>query len=480
MKYEALITGVVEGVGGLDNIKLATHCATRLRMQMKDVNAMDLKAVEKVPGVLGIRDIGDGEIQVVVGPDIENIYNEFLELTGYSGATSDGVSAEEAAKRGDAAAKPQTAKERAAAVGRKIMDYLGGTVGPVIPIYMCCGMIMAFLNICTTFLGLPADSGVVQIFNGVANAGFYFMPIALGWTAAEKLGVRPALGALLGMALLYETINNQGGLDIFGIPVYQTAYNGSFLPMILGVAFMAPVFHFFKKIVPSSTQYFLLPLFTMLVTVPVVLLILGPAGYLAGTAFSQVMAWLAENAKFLASAVWGAFCPFGIITGMDKAVYSINMPVFDPSSPLYVGYDNLFCPGGLAGNSAIGGAALAAWFLLRKRKNSNVKQLAMTSGITAILGITEPALYGVCLKFGKPFVGSMLGAAVGAMFGALFDLKQFAWAGPGLMTSPTYIAPNGDMFNFWICIATIAVSALAGFIFTMILCKPKAEQIFVE
>jgi PTS system beta-glucosides-specific IIC component len=469
MKYEALINGVVENMGGLDNIKFATHCATRLRMQAHDEKKINLEGLQGIEGVYGIRDIGGGEVQVVVGGDIENIYEEFIAITGYSGATSD---------PGDAAAtaaalaedSPKTTKERLQKIGRKIMDYLGGSVGPIIPIYMCCGMIMAFLTICTTFLGLDADSGVVTIFNGVANAGFYFMPIALGWSAADKLGVRPALGALLGMTLLYSTINGVAGLEFFGIPVYTVSYNGTFLPIMLGVPVMALIFNFFKKVIPTNMQYFLLPLVTMLITVPIVLLVLGPAGYVAGTGFSVIFQWLQSNAKFLASALWGAFCPIGIVTGMDKAVYAINMNYMNS-----VGFDNLFCPGGLAGNSAIGGAALAVWFLSKK---SETRQLSMSSGITAILGITEPALYGICLKFGKPFLGATLGAALGAMFGALFDLKQYSWAGPGLMTSPTYISPDGDMTNFFFCLATIAVSALAGFAITYALSKRNAKKIY--
>lgn len=469
MKYEALVNGVVDNVGGLDNIKFATHCATRLRLQTHDEKKINFDALEGVEGVFGVRNIGGGEVQVIVGGDIENIYEQFIAITGYSGATSDPGDAA-AAAAATAEDTPQTAMDRMKFVGRKIMDYLGGTVGPVIPIYMCCGMIMAFLTICTTFLGLDAKSGVVEIFNGVANAGFYFMPIALGWAAADKLGVRPALGALLGMSLLYSTINGATNLDFFGIPVYPVTYNGTFLPVILGVPFMAVVFNFFKKIIPSNVQYFLLPLATMLITVPVVLLILGPAGYVAGTGFSVVFQWLQANVKFVASALWGAFCPIGIVTGMDKAVYAINMNYMNA-----VGFDNLFCPGGLAGNSAIGGAALAVYFLTRK---SETRQLAMSSGITAILGITEPSLYGICLKFGKPFLGATLGGAVGAMFGALFDLKQYSWAGPGLMTSPTYISPNGDMTNFFFCLATIAVSALAGFAFTYLLSRRRAQKIY--
>jgi PTS system beta-glucosides-specific IIC component len=467
MKYEALISGIVDCIGGLDNLRFANHCATRLRLKLKDLSKLDEGSLKAVDGVLGVRNIGDGEVQVIVGTNVIDIFKEFMETTHFSGETDDGVSDAEAVARADTQPAGD-AKSRARTVGRSIMDYLGGTVAPIIPIYMSCGMVMAFLTICTTFLGLDPQSGTVTILNGMANAGFYFIPIALGWSAASKMGVEPALGALLGATLLYSTINGVAGLDFLGIPVYAVSYNGTFLPIVLGVPFMAMIYKFFKDKIPHGVHYFLLPLVTMLISVPVTLIVLGPAGYVAGTGFSVLFTWLSENAKLLASGLWSAFCPIGIITGMDKAVYAINM-----NHMLSVGYDNMFCPGGLAGNSAIGGAALAVWFM---SKNSKTKQLGASSGITAILGITEPALYGICLEFGRPLVGAMAGAAVGGMFGALFDLKQYSWAGPGLMTSATYISPTGDMTNFYFCLATIAVSAVAGFAITMLLSSKDKKQ----
>ncbi|RSX51296.1 PTS sugar transporter [Bifidobacterium goeldii] len=354
--------------------------------------------------------------------------------------------------------------------GRKVMDFLSGTVGPVIPIYMCCGMIMAFLTICTAFLGFDANSGVVKIFNGVANAGFYFIPIALGWSAADKLGVQPALGALLGMSLLYSTINGAHGLDIFGIPVYAVSYNGTFLPIMLGVPFLAVVFHLLKRIMPKAMQGFLLPVATMIITVPVVLLALGPVGYVAGTGFSVVFQWLQAHVRFLASALWGAFCPIGVVAGMDKAVFAINMNYMNS-----VGYDNLFCPGALAANAAVGGSALAVGVLA---KRGETRELSLSAGVTAVLGITEPALYGVCLEFGRPLIGASIGGAIGAVFGAFVDLKQYSWAGPGLMTSPTYISADGNMTNFFLCLATIALSAAAGFVATYVMSRRDAAKIY--
>lgn len=456
MKYEETVKGIVESIGGLNNLLSAGHCATRLRFKLKDMSRLREEDLKRVKAVLGVRVMEGNEIQIIIGTDVITAYEEFMEITGFSGA-GDGnqISGEK---------KKLTLK----GIGSSLVEYLSGTVAPVIPIYLGCGMLMAFLTICTNFLGLDAESGTVKILNAASNAGFYFMPIVLGWSATAKLKADPALGALLGMTLVYSDINNVTGLDFLGLPVTQVQYNGSFLPMILGSAFLALVYRFFKDKIPQACRYFLLPLVTLVISIPVTLVVLGPIGYIAGTKLMAFLNLLAGNFKLGALAVWGFCTPFSIITGMDKAVYFINMEHLNA-----VGYDNIFLPGGLAGNAAIGGAALAVWFL---SKNIDIKSVGASSGITAIIGITEPALYGICLNFRTPLLGAMTGAAIGSVFAGLVDLKQYVYAGPGLVTSPVYISPDGSMTNFYFCLATIAVSAVAGFAMTYIFSMKNKKQ----
>ncbi|HIZ39716.1 MAG TPA: glucose PTS transporter subunit IIA [Candidatus Anaerobutyricum stercoris] len=456
MKYEATVKGIVENIGGIDNLAFATHCATRLRFKLKDMSKLKEDALKKVKAVMGVRVMEGNEIQIIIGTDVITVYDEFIEITGYKGA-EDGSNVP-AGKR----------KLTLKGVGSMIVEYLSGTVAPVIPIYLGCGMLMAFLTICTNFLGLDAESGTVKILNAASNAGFYFMPIVLGWSAASKLKADPALGALLGMTLVYSDINNVAGLEFLGISVPQIQYNGSFLPMILGAAFLALVYRFFKNKIPQACRYFLLPLVTLVISIPVTLIVLGPIGYFCGTQLMAFLNMLAGQFKLGALAVWGFCTPLSIITGMDKAVYFINMEHLNA-----VGYDNIFLPGGLAGNAAIGGAALAVWFL---SKNIDTKSVGASSGITAIIGITEPALYGICLNFRTPLLGAMTGAAIGSIFAGIVDLKQYVYAGPGLVTSPVYISPDGSMTNFYFCLATIAVSAAAGFAMTYLFSMRNRKQ----
>lgn len=456
MKYESTINGIVKNIGGLDNLVSAGHCATRLRFRLTDMGKLDEAGLKKVKAVMGVRVMEGNEIQIIIGTDVSTVYEEFMSSTGFKGK---GGSSEPIGEK-----KKMTLK----GFGSLIVEYISGTVAPVIPIYLGCGMLLAFLTVCTNFLGLDADSGLVVILNGAAGAGFYFMPIVLGWSAATKLKADPALGALLGMALLAPEINNIKGLDVFGLPVTQVQYNGSFLPMLLGTAFMALVYRFFKDKIPQAGRYFLLPLVTLVISIPVTLVFLGPIGYIAGTKLMWFLNLIAGQFKLGALAIWGFFTPLSIITGMDKAVYFINMEHLNA-----VGFDNIFLPGGLAGNSAIGGAALAVWFLSR---NTDTKSIGASSGITAIIGITEPALYGICLNFRTPLLGAMTGASIGSIFAGIVNLKQYVYAGPGLVTSPVYISPDGSMTNFIFCLVTIALSAIAGFGMTYVFSLKNKRQ----
>lgn len=462
-KYEATINGIVKCIGGVDNIANATHCATRFRLRLKDMDKFDEAEIQNVKGVLGLRKMDNNEIQIICGTVVSTIYDEFQQITGYkgSGAVKDAV-----AEKEDGVKKKLTLKK----VANIITEYLSGTVAPVIPIYLACGLLLAVLSVCTQFFGLTEDSGTYIILNACAMGGLTFMPIALGWSACQKLGADPALGALLGMTILYETVNGVGGLDFLGIPVYQTSgYGGSFLPIVLAAPFLALVYKFFRDKIPESVRYFALPLITMLISVPVTLIVIGPIGYVCGTGLSVVFTWLGEHVKLLAITIWGFTTPLGIITGFDKAIYALNMEHLNA-----VGFDNLFLPGGLAGNSAIGGAALAAMVL---SKNKDVKSTGGSAGLTAIIGITEPALYGICLRFRTPLLGAMGGAAVGSFFAGLVGLKQYVYAGPGLSTCVTYLSSEpGGYFNFIMCFVTIAVSALAGFVITYFLSKHNKTQ----
>ena len=468
MKWNKTCKGILETVGGIQNIELVHHCATRLRLRVKNLENVEFENLQKVEKVLGLQ-TNDNEVQIIMGLGVNEIYAAFMEYL----ETIKDVNVKVEDKAEDIIEKTVRKNEKAKYTVKycidKAIDYLSGSLIPVIPVFITSGMLLAIVTICTSFLGFKADSGTVIVLNATSIAGFYFMPILVGYCCAKKLEAEPSLGAFLGAILCFSTINGAEGLDFLGIKIAQITYNNTMLPVLLGVLFMSYVYKFFKNRLPHCVRYFVLPTVTMLITVPVTLIVIGPIGNFLGSYLALGIQWLGEKAGFLAVGLWAFCCPIAIMTGMDKAVYMLNL-----STIAAVGYDPIALPGGLAGNSAIGGAALACWFISR---NIDIKSLGASSGITAIIGITEPALYGLCVRWKPVLISSMIGAGIGGCFAGLVSLKQYAYAGPGLITSPIYISPDGTLFNFYMCLSTIAVSAIAGFIVTYFMCRNNVEII---
>ncbi len=458
MKFEKTCEGILQTIGGIENIELVHHCATRLRIKVKNLNKVSFETLQKIEKVLGVQ-TNENEVQIIMGLGVNEIYAEFVKYLDSLKGKVINKSSEKIEEKKEITKKKLSVKYCI----DKAVDYLSGSLIPVIPVFITSGMLLAIVTICTSFLGLRADSGTVIILNATSIAGFYFMPILVGYCCAKKLNTEPSLGAFLGAILCFSTINGVAGLDFLGIKISQITYNNTMLPVLLGVLFMSYIYKFFKDRLPHCIRYFVLPTVTMLITVPVTLIVIGPIGNFLGSYLALGIQWLGDKAGFLAVGLWAFCCPIAIMTGMDKAVYMLNL-----STLAAVGYDPIALPGGLAGNSAIGGAALACWFI---SKNIDIKSLGASSGITAIIGITEPALYGLCVRWKPVLISSMIGAGIGGCFAGLVSLKQYAYAGPGLITSPIYISPDGTLFNFYMCLATIAVSAIAGFIVTYLMCR---------
>ncbi len=459
--WDKMCQDIVDNIGGKENIANINHCATRLRIRVKDGSLVNSDGLSKADKLLGLKVSGD-ELQCIVGLEVESAYLDFVKFTGIEGSAGSSSGSGQESKAAPVKQK-QKQKITPKAILDKCVDFLSGTLVPVIPMFIASGMLLAIITLCENFLGLDPDSGTVVVLDAIGNAGLYFMPILIGYSCAKKLEIEPVLGAFLGAVLCYSTISGAEGLSFLGIPVATMSYNNTLLPILLGCIFMSFVYKFLKKFIADAVRYFLLPTLTMIITVPVTLLILGPLGNFLGGYLALLIQWLSETFGFLAVGIWAAFCPIGIMTGMDKAVYMLNL-----ENLATVGYDPLALPGGLAGNAAIGGAALAVWLLSR---DTETKSLGASSGITAILGITEPALYGLCVRWQRVLLGAMAGAGIGGCFAGLVHLKQYAYAGPGLMTCALYISPDGSMFNFAMCFVTIAISAVAGLLMTILFCR---------
>lgn len=455
LNFKKIAIEIMENVGGSGNISKSVHCATRLRINLVNEEKINKDELEGINGVLGIVQKGK-ELHIIIGQDVSHVYREFNHLM----SNSDKNPIEEVENSSN-----QKKKKSFKDIGNVAINFVSGVFMPILPVLIASGLIMATNNILINFFNVQADGGTATVLTAISSAGFFYLPIFLGFYAAQKLDVSPALGALLGAILVSDPINGVSGLDFLGIPIYPAAYNSSTLPVIFGVLFLAFLDKKVDKYISDKIKYFLKPLIVMIITVPVTLIALAPIGAYLSIYMTNGLEWLNSYIGFLTVPLFAIFNPFMVTFGLDKALAPV---ILDSISSQ--GYETLILIGSVASNTAIGGSALAVW---RLSKQNKVKQISLSAGITGVLGITEPALFGVMWPYKIPMIGAVIGGGIGGLFAGIVNLKQYAWVSPGLAAAPTFISPDGTLTNFIFFLLTVLISVVAGFIATTILSKYK-------
>ena len=425
---------------------------TRLRLVLRDKSKFDTDAVKQVPGVLNVI-IQNGEYQVVIGQDVPDLYEEVVKI--------DGIQAGGSVQDDEAAAK-DLAQDHGN-IGNAILSFIGGTFSPVIPVLVAGGLTGAVLSLLTNVFGVSAESGTYTIFYAINQATFYFLPIFIGFAAAARLKSNGFLGAFLGAILLYSSINGAEGLDFFGIPVQAISYNSTVFPVILGVLFMSVVYKFLQKHIPVFLKTIVVPLLTMLITVPVTLIVLGPIGNTVGTWLANGVYALYQAVHALAVMVIGITTPLMVFFGMNNATYPVVFALMAA-----VNSDPLICTGMAPANVAVGGACLAASLL---SKNVEEKSVSVSAGITALCGITEPGVYGVLFPKTYPLIGAMIGGGIGGLLAGILGMTQYVISTPGFISLPAYIDPTGSSYNLIVSVIVMIVAVVLGFVATYALGK---------
>lgn len=443
MDYKALAGEIIRLIGGTENIRQLTHCATRLRLEFYDRSKVDAKKIESLSGVISVVDKG-GQFQIVIGNDVQTVFRavkaEMKEEPGQSSRESDAA---------DDGEKP--------GIVSRIISVISTTFTPVIPALIGGGMIKAVLSILVLFNLVNEASTTYSIITFISDAPFYFMPVLLAYGAAMKFQCSPIMAMTLACALLHPTwtgiVSAGEAVTFFGVPVILVDYASSVVPVILSVWILSYVEKLAEKYSPSVIKFFLKPLLTMFISIPIALLIVGPLGNLLNDIVQAGADFLNARVSWLIPMLMGAFQPFLTLTGTAWAMTPIAT-----SQISALGYEVVNGPGMLASNIAQGGATLA---VAVKTKNKDLKQLASSSGFTAVMGITEPCLYGVLLKLKRPFVASMIGGAVGGIYAGISGLVRYSFVSPGLTAIPAFIGENP--MNVVHAIITIIISFAAGF-----------------
>lgn len=454
--YQALASALLEKVGGEANVSNVTHCATRLRFNLKDESKADTEAIKATEGVLGVV-VSGGQYQIIIGAEVPQVYTK---LTGMLHTT---------------ASAPEAPKGNAI---NRILDTITGIFTPILPPLTAAGMLKAVLALLVAFKLVDSTSSTYQVINFMGDATFYFLPLLLASSAAKKLGCNPFLAMMLGGILMHPnfvnmvTASKESGVavTIFGLPIYNATYSSTVIPILLGVLLMSKVEPLAYKYSPKAIQFFTAPLITMFVVGIATLCVLGPVGYIVSNALASFINLLSSFAPWLVPTIIGVFLPFLVMTGTHHALTPIGI-----NNRMTIGFDTVIYPGQLASNVAQGAAALAVSI---KTKDSELKQLCSATGITAVCGITEPVLYGVTMRIRTNMIAAMAGGGVGGFFMGLMNTKNFSGGSPGLLTLPSYIGLDAPMSNFYFACAGAAIAFVVSFAVSYVLYKdtPKADN----
>ena len=458
-KYKDLATIIIENVGGKENVNQVVHCATRLRFRLKDTTKTNTEMLKKTKGVLSVIDAG-GQYQVVIGPDVGNVYQEVVDLGGFESMAQ--MPEEESSKNQNKVSQ--------------VLEFIASIFQPIIPAITGAGLLKAFMALFVALKVLDNSTQTYTLLNTFADAAFYFLPVLLAASAAKRFKCNQFTAMALGGILVYpsfitlvSTAKEAGtGIRMFGvIPITLASYSSSVIPIILGVWCLSYIEKWIAKISPKAIKFFSVPLVSILVSGILTLSILGPLGTWIGLGIAGFFKWLDSTASWAVPTLVGTISPLMVMTGTHYGLIPIGI-----NNLATTGFDTVVGPGMLASNVAQGAAGLA---VAMRSKNKDTKELAGSAGITGLLGITEPILYGVNLKFIYPLIGAMIGGFSGGLYMGITHTGRYASGSPGLLVLPAYIGGVG-MTNFFNAVVGSMIAIVVSFVATFILFSIYARQ----
>ncbi|WP_440111533.1 beta-glucoside-specific PTS transporter subunit IIABC [Paenibacillus sp. QZ-Y1] len=444
MDKQQLSKDILKLVGGEENIDQVTHCMTRLRFNLNDNKKADKATLKNTPGVMGVMENG-GQFQVIIGNDVPVVYNALvgnMSKSPNADNASSGASTGEKKKRNPVSA---------------LFDFISGIFTPILPAITGAGMIKGIVAILVALGWLSDTSSTYTILSAIGDGAFYFLPIILAISAARKLGSNMYIAAALAAGIMHPTITallaDGHNSSFMGITVIAATYSSTVIPIVLAVWIASYVEKAVDRVVHASLKLLIVPTVTLLIMVPLTLMTVGPLGTVLGNGLSGGISWLFDNMSIFASILIGGTMSLLIITGMHYALLPIIV-----GSVTTLGYDFII-PLMFAANLAQGGAAFGVGL---RSKNSKTKSLGYSTGLTAVMGITEPAMYGINMKFKKPFIAALIGGAVAGGFMGIFKVKAYVLTGlVGLPSVAAFISPAISTLLYALAGGLIAIVAAA-------------------
>ena len=467
-KYHTIAQNILLHLGGEENIISAASCATRLRVVVKDDQKIKVDEIENIDLVKGSFNNG-GQFQIILGTGIvDEVYREFMGI----------VNLEEVSK-----AELKEAAGKKMNVFQRVLKSLADVFVPILPALVAAGLLMGLNNVLTAqglFIegksiieAYPQIADLADMINVFSNAAFTFLPVLIGFSATKIFGGTPVLGAVIGAIMIHPDLLNgysygQALLDgtvpawsIFGYQIAKVGYQGTVLPVIVSSFVLAKIERKTRKVVPPMFDNIITPLVAVLVTAALTFVVIGPAMRVVGDGLTEAVMWLFFSLGPVGGAIYGVVYPLLVITGMHHSLVTAETQILANIGTL--GGSPTFAVVA-ASNVAQGAAALAVMMIMKK--NAKMKSLASAAGVSALLGITEPAVFGVNLKLKYPFVAALIGSAAASAYSTFMQVLSVS-PGPAGLPGVIVIRPE-SMIQYMI---TLAIGFAITFVVTFVLAK---------
>ena len=466
MNFPKIAEQTIAKLGGKENITTLAHCATRLRLTLADESKVDKEAIENIEGVKG-QFSTSGQYQIIFGSGTVNkVHAEMQKQMGIGDMSTAEVAAAGAANQ---------------PLLQRIVKGLADIFVPIIPAIVAGGLLMGIHSMLTSIgffweghsvvTKYPGVSDLVDFINTIANAPFVFLPVLLGFSATRKFGGNPFLGAALGMLLVHPALADgwnyaktlmEGKItywNVFGLEIEKVGYQGTVIPTIVSAWVLATLEKGFRKFVPSYLDNLVTPMFSLFIAGFLAFTVIGPVGREAGSLISQGLTWLYDTFGFIGGGIFGAFYAPIVITGMHQTFIAVETQLL--ADVAHTGGTFIF-PIAAMSNIAQGAACLGVAFTM---KDAKVRGLAIPSGISALLGITEPAMFGVNLRYRHAFIAAMIGSGLASAFIAAFNVKAIALGAAGFLGIPSIKPDSLAMYAIGMLISfavAFSVSVVLG------------------
>ena len=448
MDFNDSAQAIILNVGGEKNINSLIHCSTRLRFTLNDFAKADLEKLKTVDGVLGAV-IAGGQCQVIIGNDVVEMFDAVQALLGNS-------------------TQQNTARGPKQSWRKVVLDFIIGVFQPLVPAIAGGGILKAVLMLLAMLGWISDKSQTYQILNLVGGAPLYLLPILVAITTAQKLKVNSLVAvSTVGVLILPDLVAMlTKGTTLFGLHVTNVTYSSQVFPAILCVLFYALMERFFTKYSPKPIRIFFVPMMSMLITAPITLLFLGPLGYVVGEGFVSVILFLNTHLGWVATALLAGVIPFMVATGMHKPMIPYVVSTFST-----VGKESLYLPASLAHNISESGTCFA---IALRTKDTKLRAVALSAGISALFGITEPALYGVTLQHKRALISVITGGVIGGAYVGIAGLSGFTIVGPGLASLPMFVDKSNPA-NLIHALIGFGISFVVSFVIGLIIWKNDEE-----